>query len=346
MGQFYAEASGFFVVVDGRVGKGPWSRPGGVPPATLHGRVSAVHHSAQVGRVPGGGASVGGDPSPAQICYSQPPDGTGKRGRLGGLRVRAVCVEHEPGCRRLQVADLVHDHPARDPRASQWQRHGGGKLHRHVLQRLRRQSGSTRNRGLPGDVRGPGDRTSWDLHTHAARGWLRRFGEHDLLGVGPSRERDAGRRFVVLDTAVIQGYPAVFENPLGGFGTCTTWDTLQTCVGLNSDFAFELDGTTAPPPCYSQFGALAKPVNSQGGPGIPNARRTEAADDFTLAQPCSATSVDVLGTYVGSGVATSFRVRFYLDSGRGAAANTMEDADCQRVHGQRPDFPSAVVWSR
>jgi hypothetical protein len=117
-------------------------------------------------------------------------------------------------------------------------------------------------------------------------------------------------------TANIQGNPAVWQNPGGGFGVCPTWAVLASCVGVNDDFAFDLNGVALPPgPCYSQLRASSKPVNSQRPPGMGSAKTTEAADDFTLRQPCTVHSVDVFGVYVGSGSATDFKVTFYKDAG-------------------------------
>jgi hypothetical protein len=36
--------------------------------------------------------------------------------------------------------------------------------------------------------------------------------------------------------------PAVFQNPIGGLGGCTTWGTLANCVQSGPDLRFRLDG--------------------------------------------------------------------------------------------------------
>ena len=322
--------------------------------ATLHGRVSAVHHSAQVGRVPGGGASVGGDPSPAQICYSQPPDGTGNgvvSEDFGSGPFASYTSLGADDFRLLTSCTITQ-------LVIPGQVSGSGTAVGSFTVTFYNDSGGSP--AQPGTVAYPatsvvpviGPAGIYTL-TLPGAGFAASANTIYWVSVQAANVTPAGDLWF-WDTAVIQGYPAVFENPLGGFGTCTTWDTLQTCVGLNSDFAFELDGTTAPPPCYSQFGALAKPVNSQGGPGIPNPRRTEAADDFTLAQPCSATSVDVLGTYVGSGsppasgsasISTVEGCRSQHHGGRGLSARSRSAARLSICRGLVP-VTARSPWPR
>jgi hypothetical protein len=40
----------------------------------------------------------------------------------------------------------------------------------------------------------------------------------------------------------VQGNPAVWENPGGGFGICPKWDTVLNCIGASGDFMFALQG--------------------------------------------------------------------------------------------------------
>ncbi len=45
------------------------------------------------------------------------------------------------------------------------------------------------------------------------------------------------------ETSAIHGNNAMWENPEGGFGVgCTTWTDVGTCIGVNGDFAFDLQG--------------------------------------------------------------------------------------------------------
>jgi hypothetical protein len=47
------------------------------------------------------------------------------------------------------------------------------------------------------------------------------------------------------ENGTISGDAAEWENPGGGLGTgCATWNTLSSCGGAASDFAFDLQGTT------------------------------------------------------------------------------------------------------
>ena len=43
-------------------------------------------------------------------------------------------------------------------------------------------------------------------------------------------------------STIIHTDPAMWENPGGGFGYCSTWGTLDSCVGYNSDLLFDLRG--------------------------------------------------------------------------------------------------------
>jgi len=40
----------------------------------------------------------------------------------------------------------------------------------------------------------------------------------------------------------INGSEAVWVNPGGGFGVCSTWDTLTNCLGITGDFLFTVTG--------------------------------------------------------------------------------------------------------
>ena len=45
------------------------------------------------------------------------------------------------------------------------------------------------------------------------------------------------------ETSNIQNDNAMWENPEGGFGVgCTTWTDVGTCIGVNGDYAFDLQG--------------------------------------------------------------------------------------------------------
>ena len=42
--------------------------------------------------------------------------------------------------------------------------------------------------------------------------------------------------------STIHGNPAMWENPGGYFGVCSTWGTVGSCLGYTGDFAFDLQG--------------------------------------------------------------------------------------------------------
>lgn len=44
------------------------------------------------------------------------------------------------------------------------------------------------------------------------------------------------------DRSVQSGNPAAWRNPGGGFGVCSSWGTLQSCLGYGPDLLFSLKG--------------------------------------------------------------------------------------------------------
>lgn len=135
-------------------------------------------------------------------------------------------------------------------------------------------------------------------------------------------------------TAPQTGSPAVWQNPLDGYGTgCTSWANMQGCYGTaNPDFAFELDQRPISKPCYSQM-KLGKSVVRSSTTYTRKKKVDElAADDFKIPKRCAVTSVDVPGTILnGNGPIGPVTVTFSQDAVTGGVHHPGTTINAQLV---------------
>jgi len=119
----------------------------------------------------------------------------------------------------------------------------------------------------------------------------------------------------------INGGEASWQDPGGGFGFCSSWDTIGNCFGTPGDFMFALIGTQGKCPAnvlYNQAGNDSGLGSiSQNFETSLNLFDAKAVDDFLApAGGAHLRAVKVFGKYHnGTGPARDETVTLYLDNG-------------------------------